>query len=69
MASKKTPEFKRMMGDRKMNSDGFTYVYGATKDGSSVRPASDSTKRSIRNDKRGVKAKEMKRIKKESDDG
>ncbi len=58
----KTPEFKKMMGGRRMDSDGFTYIYGAIKDGSSVRPATASTKKQIRSDKRSVKAKEMKRM-------
>lgn len=58
----KTPEFKKMMGHRMMDSDGFTYVYGATKDGSTVRPATAATKFAVRKDKRSVKAKEIKRI-------
>lgn len=58
----KTPEFKKMMGHRHMDSDGFTYVYGAVKDGSTVRPATANTKRARRNDKRSVKAKELKRM-------
>lgn len=61
----KTPEFKKMIGDRKQNSDGFTYVYGCIKDGSSTRPATASTKKSIRADKRKVKRAELKRIKKD----
>lgn len=64
----KTPEFKRMIGSRMQDSDGFTYVYGAVKDGSSVRPATASTRRQIRNDKRSVRAQEMKRIMRESSD-
>lgn len=54
-----TPEFRKMMGHRMMNSDGFTYVYGRVKDGSSVRPATASTKRAIRADKRGVRRREL----------
>lgn len=62
----KTKEFKRMMGRRKMDSDGFTYVYGAVKDCSSVRPATASTKRSVRADKRRVRNQELRRMLKES---
>lgn len=58
----KDPEFKHMMRHRFMNSDGFTYVYGAIKDGSSVKLANATTKRCIRNDKRSVKNKVMKRL-------
>lgn len=67
MRKGKTPESKKMMGDRKINSDGFTYVYGAVRDGSATgkTPQRASVKRSIRSDKRGVKNKELKRINKE----
>ena len=65
MAAKKTPEFRKMMGIRRMNSDGFTYVYGAVKDGSSVRPATRATRQSIRADKRGIKQDEACRERKE----
>jgi len=58
----KDPEFKEMMGHRKSDDDGFTYVYGAIKDGSTVRPATATTKRQIRNDKRSVKARALRRI-------
>jgi hypothetical protein len=58
----RTPEFKKMIGHRMQDSDGFTYVYGRVKDGSSVRPATASTKKSIRADKRSVKNKELKRM-------
>lgn len=57
--------FRKMMGDRRQNSDGFTYVYGSIKDGSSVRPATASTKKSIRSDKRKVKNQELKQIEKD----
>lgn len=65
--AKKTPESKKMMGDRNMNSDGFTYVYGAVRDGGATGKTAQrpSVKRSIRSDKRGVKNKEIKRINKE----
>ena len=58
----KDPEFKKMIGVRMLSRDGFTYVYGKVKDGSTVRPATALTKRLIRDDKRSVKAKTMKRI-------
>jgi hypothetical protein len=57
-----TPEFKKMIGHRMQDSDGFTYVYGRVKDGSSVRPASAATKKCIRADKRSVRNKELKRM-------
>lgn len=68
--AKKSPEQKKMMGDRRMNSDGFTYVYGSVRDGSASGKTAQraSVKRSIRADKRGVKNKELKRINKEIDD-
>lgn len=57
----KTPELKKMMGIRKRDSDGFTYVYGSIKDGSTNRSASAATKAAIRAHKRGVRAKEIAR--------
>ena len=63
----KDPEFKKMMGYRKQNSDGFTYVYGAVKDGSPVNHSSNrvGVKSQIRNDNRSVKGKVLRRILKE----
>ena len=60
----KDPEFKKLMGHRRMDNDGFTYVYGAVKDGSRTNRSANraSTKREIRNDKRSVKAKTLKRV-------
>jgi hypothetical protein len=60
----KDPEFKKMMGNRKKDNDGFTYVYGAIKDGSKTNRSSNraGVKSEIRNDKRSVKAKILKRI-------
>lgn len=58
--------FRKMMGDRHQNSDGFTYVYGAIKDGSTARPATASTKKSIRSDKRKVRNQELRQIEKDS---
>jgi hypothetical protein len=47
----KDPEFKKLMGQRRLNNDGFTYVYGAAKDGSKTNRSANraSTKREIRN--------------------
>ncbi len=56
---RKSTHWKKMMGGRKKDGDGFTYVYGAVKDGSTVRPASATTRRCIRNDKRAVRAAEI----------
>jgi hypothetical protein len=64
----KTPEFRKMMGVRHMNSDGFTYVCGASKDGSSVRSATAATRRCIRNDKRSVRSQEMRQVFRDLDD-
>ncbi len=50
------------MGDRHMDSDGFTYIYGAIKDGSSNRPATARTRQRVRNDKRAVKARELRQV-------
>jgi hypothetical protein len=59
------PEFKKMIGRRMKDADGFTYVYGAVKDGSSVRPATAATKKAVRADKRKVKNAVSKRIRTE----
>lgn len=61
----KTNAFKKMMGDRRNDSDGFTYVYGAVKDGSTCRPATAATKKAIRADKRKVRNEEMRQLKKD----
>jgi hypothetical protein len=57
-----TPEFKKMIGNRLNDSDGFTYIYGRIKDGSSNRPSTATTKRCVRADKRAVRNKELKRM-------
>jgi len=57
-----------MMGVRLMNLDGFTYVYGSVKDGSSVRPATAATRRCIRSDKRSVRSREMRQVFRDLDD-
>lgn len=56
---KTSPEFRKMIGQRLADSDGFTYVYGRVKDGSTVRPASATTKRLARADKRKVRTREI----------
>ncbi len=61
----KSPEFKKMMGIRMINSDGFTYGYGKANDYSTTYRHKETTKRCLRNDKRSVKTKENKRIFKE----
>jgi hypothetical protein len=59
----KTPEFKKMIGERKKNSDGFTYEYGCAKGGYKSRARhKNAIKRGKRKDKRSVKAKELKRM-------
>ncbi len=61
--TRKTIEFRKMMGGRMMDSDGFTYVYGKAKGGcGDAPPANDRVKRCIRHDKRSVKAKELRRV-------
>lgn len=58
-----TPEMKRLHGQRESDDDGFTYVAGSHKAGRKKRSRNRmSTARSIRNDKRSVKAAEMKRM-------
>ena len=59
----KSPEFKQMIGGRKMNSEGFTYEYGAAKGG--YKRASRYKQliaRCRRADKKSVKRQEMKFI-------
>lgn len=66
MAAKHTPEFKKLMGHREADNDGFTYPYGKYKTGSPDRNSA-SLDQQIRQDKRAVKAKEAARIKKEEE--
>ena len=62
----KDPEFKKMIGQRKSNDDGFTYIYGCCKGGYSRHSrATKANKIYVRNDKRAVKAKALRRILKE----
>lgn len=60
---KQTPEFKKLMGQRQADSDGFTYPYGRFNFNGAIK--SLSVDRQRRNDKRSVKAKTWKRIKNE----
>lgn len=55
----KTIEFKQMLGNRKSDSDGFTYPYGKFKFNKNTR--SNSIRSQIRYDKRSVKSKELER--------
>lgn len=62
----KSPEFKKMMGEREKDSDGFTYSYGRFKFNRSAKPTK-TRDRCIRNDKRSVKAAELKQIEKDNE--
>lgn len=64
MSSKKTIEFKRLMGFRQADSDGFTYSYGHYPF-NATNGHRDIVKRCIRNDKRSVKARELRRVRSE----
>ena len=64
--TRKTIEFRRLMGFRESDSDGFTYSHGRfpfNRTGSS-----QSVKRQIRNDKHSMKAREDRRIKAEAEE-
>jgi hypothetical protein len=61
-------EFKKMIGNRMNNDDGFTYVYGKAKGGYNRKSRATKANRiSVRNDKRSVKAKALKREFKDND--
>jgi hypothetical protein len=63
-----TPEMKALHGLRQSDDDGFTYVAGKHKAGRIKRTRNKmKTSRCMRNDKRSVKAREMKRMLKESE--
>lgn len=50
-------EFRKMLGRREMDSDGFTYNYGAHKGGYAKHPRqTNHNRRMRRNDKRAAKA-------------
>ena len=61
----KSPEFKAMIGRRLRDSDGFTYGYGRANEYSNTYRRRETVERCRRADKRGVKAKELKRVFKE----
>lgn len=55
----KSPEFKKMIGERKSNSDGFTYEYGAAKGGyKNASRHKHLINRCRRTDKKSVKREE-----------
>lgn len=57
-----TIEQKALHGRLEMDSDGFTYVHGKHKQGRKKRTRNkNKTLRQVRQDKRAVKAKELKR--------
>ena len=58
----KTPEFKHKIGERAMNSDGFTYCYGKFDEYSNDHRHKELIARCRRSDKRSVKGKELKRM-------
>ncbi|MEO6305074.1 MAG: hypothetical protein ABIP51_18090 [Bacteroidia bacterium] len=59
----KTPEFKKMIGIRRKNADGFTYGYGVANEYNTTGRHNETKKRCIRADKRSVKQKENLRLK------
>lgn len=59
----KTKEFKKMIGRRKLESDGFTPPYGCIQDGSSHRSGNRvSVKRDRRALKRRVRNQELRQV-------
>ena len=58
-------EFKQMIGQRRRDSDGFTYGYGVANEYSTTYRHNESKARCRRNDKRSVKQRETRRIQKE----
>ena len=62
-----TPEQRILHGQRESDDDGFTYVAGKHKAGRVKRTRNrNATARNMRNDKRSVKAAEMKLMLKQS---
>lgn len=58
-----TPEMKELHGYRESDDDGFTYVSGRHKAGRIKRTRNhETTERCARNDKRSVRAREIKRM-------
>lgn len=58
--NRKTTSWKKMIGERRNNSDGFTYVYGVAKGGYKSSLSKNTIKKCIRNDKRRVRREEIK---------
>lgn len=65
---KKSIYWKKMMGDRMINNDGFTYVYGRAKGGFKRRVSTATIDRCRREDKRKVKAAELRELKQDQGD-
>ena len=57
-----SPEFKQKIGERRSNSDGYTYCYGKVDEYSNDYRHKELIARCRRSDKRSVKAKELKRM-------
>lgn len=67
MSKSRSPEFKKMMGHRQQDDDGFTYRYGRHRNGYNVSAKRDidSIGKQVRSDKRSVRAAETRRINRE----
>ena len=66
--AKKSPEFKKLIGQRECDNDGFTYRYGKGRGGFTKRSRhNNSIDRNVRHDKRSVRQQEDRRIKAEFD--
>lgn len=66
MSKRKSPEFTQLMGYREADDDGFTYRYGKHRNGYTKKPRhNNSIDLMVRHDKRAVKGKELKRLRKE----
>lgn len=57
--ARKSIAWKKMMGERAQNDDGFTYIYGRAKGGFRGCVSRASIRRMVRADKRAVRAAEM----------
>ena len=67
MTSKRSPEFRKLMGQREMDDDGFTYRYGAHKGGFVKKPRhTEANKRHVRHDKHSINMAETRRELKEA---
>lgn len=58
----KSPEFKKLLGERAMNSDGFTYAYGKYNEYQNDNRHKELIARCRRADKKAVKRNELKRL-------